>query len=274
MARTSRGSSWSSSMNGSGRSKSSGPRASARHPHLPGERIHRAQVGQERLVLLPLAPRVAAQRRGDPRVVQARARMNHRREEVARDRLRLPVEIDADHHRQPILFRDQRADVRRQRLGQHRDGAVGEVDAAAAPERLGVQRRPLAHVVRDVGDRDPQPRTAVRQRFDRDGVVEVARRLGIDGRERHVAQVGAVGAVGLAHLLRDPVGDARDVVGKGLLDVGARQDLLDLGARVVGVAQHLEDGGLDRTVGDVGIAGDLGDDGDAVGRVGDRARAA
>ena len=130
--------------------------------------------------------------------------------------------------------------------------------------RLGVERRPLAHVVRDVGDRDPQPRAAVRQRLDRDRVVEVARGLGIDGRERDVAQVGAIGAVGVAHLVRQAVGDARDVVGERLLDVGAGQDLLDLGARVVGVAEHLEHRGLDRPVGDVGVAGDLGDHRDAV----------
>ena len=126
---------------------------------------------------------------------------------------------------------------------------------------------PGAHVVRDVGDRDPQARAALRQRLDGDRVVEVARGLGIDGGEGDVAQVGAIDAIGVEHLGRYPVGDARDVVRKRFLDVGAGQHLLDLGARVVGIAEHLEHGGLDRSVGDVGIAGDLRDDGDAVGRV-------
>jgi len=76
--------------------------------------------------------------------------------------------------------------------------------------------------------------------------------------------------VNVAHLGRDAVRDARDRIGERLLDVGAGEDLLDLRTRVVGVAQHLEHGGLDRAVGNVGIAGDLGDDGDAVGRVRDR----
>ena len=43
-------------------------------------------------------------------------------------------------------------------LGEHRDRAVREVDAVAAAQRLAVERRAGRHVVRDVRDRDPQPR--------------------------------------------------------------------------------------------------------------------
>ena len=227
--------------------------------HLARQRVHRAQRRQVRLVLLALAARVAGQRRRDARIVEPRARVDHRRAEVARDHLRVLVEIDLRHHRQPILLGDQRADARRQRLGQHRDRAVGQVDAAAALARLDVDRRALAHVVRDVGDRDPQARAAVGQPLDRDRVVEVARGLGVDGQERHLAQVGAIGAIDVAHLLRQAVGDARDLGGELLGDVGAGQHLLDLGARVVGIAEHLQHLGLDRAARDLGVAGDLGD---------------
>ncbi len=250
----------------------------ARLPELARQRIHRAQIRQQRLVFAPLAARVARQRRRDAGIVQPRARVDHRRRKIGADDVRVAIEVDARDHRQPVFLRDQRTDARRQRLGQHRDGAAGQVDAAPALARLGVDRRPLAHVVRDVGDRDPQPRAAVGPGLDRHRVVEVARRLRIDGRERNVAQIGAIDAVGVAHLLRQAVGVARDVVGEVLLDAGHRQDLLDLGARVIGIAQYLQHRGLDRPVGNVGITRDLGDHRRAVRRVrhgaGQRHRAA
>ncbi len=230
----------------------------AQRAQLARQRIHRAQRRQVRLVLLALAARVAGQRRRDTGVVEPRAGMNHRRAEVAPDDLRVLVEVDLRDHRQPILLGHQRAQARRQRLGQHRDRAARQVDAAAAAPRLDVDRRALAHVVRDVGDRDPQARAAVRQPFDRDRVVEVARRLGIDRQEGDLAQVGAIGALGRQHLLRHALGDARDLVGKLVGHVGAGQHLLDLGARVVGIAQHLQHLGLDRAARHLGVAGDLG----------------
>ena len=137
----------------------------ARQPRLPQlarQRVHRAQIRQQRLVFAPLAARVARQRRRDARDSRAaRANGSPPREKSVATHVRVAVEVDAHHHRQPVVLRDQRADARRQRLGQHRDRAVGQVDAAPALARLGVERRPLAHVVRDVGDRDPQPRAAV-----------------------------------------------------------------------------------------------------------------
>ena len=48
----------------------------------------------------------------------------------------------------------QRADVRRQLLGQHRHHAVGEIDAVAARPRLAVELGAGADVEADVGDRD------------------------------------------------------------------------------------------------------------------------
>ena len=271
MARTRRGSSRSSSTNGSGRSKSSAPRGQARHPQLAGQRVHRPQRRQERLVLLPLAAGVAVERRRHARVVEPRLRVDHRRHEVAVDHVGVPIEIDPHHHRQPVLFGNQRAQPRRQRLGQHGDGPAGQVDAAAAPERLVVERRPLSHVVRDVGHRDPQARPAVGQLLQGHRVVEVARRLRIDGRERDLAEIRPVDPIGEGHRVAEGGGDPLDLVGELLLHVGAGEHLLDLRARVVGVTQHLQHLRLDRPVGDVGVAGDLGDHGDPVARLGDRA---
>ncbi len=151
--------------------------------------------------------------------------------------------------------------MRRERLRQHGDRAVRQVDAHAAPLRLDVDGRALTHVVRDVGHGDPQPRAPAGQLLDGDGVVEVARRLGIDRRELDVAEIGSVGALGGPHLARQHLGEVRDGRRELLGDVGAGQDLLDLGARVVRVAEDLEHLGLERPVGDVRVALDLGDDG-------------
>ena len=246
------------------------PAGEPRHAQLPRQRVHRPQRRQKRLVLLPLAARVAPQRRRHARVVEPRLRVDHRRHEVAVDDVGLPIEIDPHHHRQPVLLGDQRAQPRRERLGQHRDRPARQVDAAAAPERLVVERRPLPHVVRDVGHRDPEARPAVRQLLQRHRVVEVARRLGIDRREGDLAQIRPVDAIGERDRVAEGGGDPLDLVGELLLDVGAGEHLLDLRARVVGVTQHLQHLRLDRPVGDVGVAGDLGDHGDPVARLGDR----
>ena len=148
-------------------------------------------------------PRVSpAERRRDARVVEPRARVDDGRAEVAVDHARVLVEVDAHDHGEAILLGHERAHVRRERLRQHGDRAVRQVDAHAAPLRLDVDGRALAHVVRDVGDGDPQARAAVGQLLDGDGVVEVARRLGIDRRELDVAQIGAVGELGGPHLAR------------------------------------------------------------------------
>ena len=65
-------------------------------------------------------------------------------------------------HAQAIDVRIQRAEAVRQRLGQHRAHAVGEVDRRAAQPRLAIERRVGLHVVAHVGDRDEQAEAVAR----------------------------------------------------------------------------------------------------------------
>ena len=146
-----------------------------------------------------------------------------------------------------------------QRLGQHGNGAARKVDADPARLGLVVKCRALAQVVGNVGDRDPQALPTGRQRLERDSVVEVARRLGVDGGERDVAQIRAVVEIGGYDRRGCALELADDRGGEFVGDVGAGQGLLHLGARIVGIAQNLEQSHLDRRARALGEARDLGD---------------
>ncbi len=95
---------------------------------------------------------------------------------------------------------NQRAEVVRQRLRQHRHDPVGKVDRVAAPRRLAVEGATRRHVSGDIGDRDDDMPTAgigrivVGLRPDR--VVEIARVAAVDRDQLQLAQVGAAGGVG------------------------------------------------------------------------------
>ena len=101
------------------------------------------------------------------------------------------VELHLGDQHQPVAVGAERAQLGRELRRQHGNRAVGEVDAGAALRRLAVERRVGLHVVGDVGDRHPQRAAAARPFLETDRVVEVARRLAVDGDERHVAQIGA-----------------------------------------------------------------------------------
>ncbi len=70
--------------------------------------------------------------------------------------LHLPVfrDVEVAGHRRAVLAFLQRADVGGQFLGQHRDDAVGKIDAVAARPRLSVELRAGTDIETDVGDRD------------------------------------------------------------------------------------------------------------------------
>ncbi len=225
---------------------------------LAGERIHRAQRGQEGLVVLALAAHVAGQGSGNAGIVEATVRVNDCGTEVRLDDSQVAVVVDARHHRQAIFARQQRTQIPGQNLGQHGNRAIGQIHAHAARLGFVVEGGAFAQVVRDVGDRDPQPVPAARQGLQGHRVVEVARGFGIDGREGNRAQIRSVAKVrGLDRTWRE-LRLAHDGGGKFLADVGTRQGLLDLGARVIGIAQDLEQGNLDGRIGRVGIADNLG----------------
>ena len=92
-------------------------------------------------------------------VGEARAAADHRAVEARAAALAALVERDLHRQREPIDVRAQRAEVARQPLGQHRDRAIREVHAVAAPQRLAIDRRARPAPTRHVRDRHPEPRS-------------------------------------------------------------------------------------------------------------------
>ncbi len=91
-----------------------------------------------------------------------------------------------------VLVGPQAAPPVRQRLRQHRHHPVREIAAIAALPCIPVERRIRAHVMGDVRYRHQQPKTVAR-RFGIDRVVEIPRVLAVDGDQRRVPQIGALG---------------------------------------------------------------------------------
>ena len=186
------------------------------------------------------------------------------------------VGVEHDSHREagPVDAVDQRAEIAREAVGEHRHDAVGEVGGVAAAAGLAVQRAVGADVGGDVGDGDPDDVAAgvggVVVRLGADRVVVVAGIRWVDGDEGEGAQVlalaegrraGGVGfrqhgvgkGVGDAVLVdRDQrhrprgggVAEARDDAGAGQAVAAGRTDLLGLdqfavaGAGAVGGRDH------------------------------------
>ncbi len=139
--------------------------------------------------------RGAIARRLDLLVGQARRRAH----EAAHEAVSLLMAVGAEPHMDGEAgarhVRFQRAQLVRQRLGQHRHDAVGEIDRVAALLALVVERIGRPHVPRHVGDGDEDVPAAfisrIGIRLGPHRVVEIARIAAVDGDERRPAQVGA-----------------------------------------------------------------------------------
>ena len=194
------------------------------------ERVELCEMRQQRACGLAFR-RSGSVSHADLRVREPRARMHDRRVERVRLDRAARVDLHVARHAQPVDVRLQRAQLVRQRLGQHRNHAPRKVDRRAALARVGVERVAVAYVVADVGDRDDEPEAAAVGRAI-DGVVEVLRRLAVDRHERQFGEIGATLAIGGAHLRRQPL---RLALGGGApferQRVLAQRDL-DLDARI------------------------------------------
>ena len=140
---------------------------------------------------------------------------------------------------QPIDMGIQAAQPGRQLRRKHVHGTLGKVHRRAALVGLAVERAPLLHVMRDVGNVHAEPVVAVRQPADGDGIVEVARVLAVDGHGGQIAKVGAAADIPLrdraaeADRLGDRFSGMR--VGNAVLP----DDDLGVDAGRIDVAEHL-----------------------------------
>ena len=169
--------------------------------------------------------------------------MHDRRIEHVRRDLSLAVDAHVAGHAQPVDIGLERAQLVRQRFGQHRDHAAREVHRSPALARIGVERVAVANVMRDIGDRhDQAPALApAGDRLAVHGIVEVACVLAVDRDQRHIAKVDAVPAVHRPNAIGQRRGLGQRL-GRELVRhlVLAHRDL-DLHAGVVDLSQHLGD---------------------------------
>ena len=160
--------------------------------------------------------------------------------ELVADDLATAVDLHQARLHQPIDVRVQAADTGRQFAREHVHRPLGEVHRRGAGEAVEIERAALGHVVGDVGDVHAQPEVAVGEPLDRDGVVEVAGVLAVDGDDVPAAEVGAAGEVGrsdgvvAAPRLGDGIGGV--LVG----DAVFAQDDLGVDAGIVEPAEHLD----------------------------------
>ena len=105
----------------------------------------------------------------------------------------------------------QRAELVREAFGEHRDGAVHEVDRGAALDGLVVDDRMGLDVVGDVGDMDADFPDAVLDFTHRESVVEVLGVGRVDGEGRHLAEVAALGDLAGRDTTVDRLGSLLDL---------------------------------------------------------------
>ncbi len=100
----------------------------------------------------------------------------------------ISIEQEYDTVTQFLLVRSQRTDEVTEAFGQHRYGAVYEIDARSAAVRLLVDGRSFPDVVAHIGDMDTYLPEII-YLSDREGIVEVLGILGVDGAGKHIAEI-------------------------------------------------------------------------------------
>ena len=127
--------------------------------------------------------------------------------------LALFIEAHQDREGQPIALGDQRTKAVRERLGQHRNDLVGQIDARPARQRLVVESRSGTDVVSDVGDVHAKVEQAVVGTANGDRVVVVLGVISIDREDQVAAQVEPALVVRRAWIVRQVRRVGQDVLG-------------------------------------------------------------
>ena len=154
---------------------------------------------------------------------------------------------DATEH-EAVFIGAQAADVCRKLLGQHGDGAIGEIDAGAADAGFKVEGGAGADVLGHIGDVNLKLITTMGALADEHGVVEVARGLAVDGDDGQRAEVGPAGG-GVLVEVRDAAGLGEDGLGKEARQLVLADHHLHVDAEVVGRAENFQDAADGRTRG-------------------------
>ena len=127
-------------------------------------------------------------------VVGKRRRRFH---QPAREPVGLPapvfIKLDAERHTGPLNPGMQRAQIARERLGQHRHHTIRKIGRVAALFRLDIKLRAGADIMRHIGNRHPDDMpVTIRVGHGANRIVPVAGVCRVNGEERQVAQVFAL----------------------------------------------------------------------------------
>ena len=91
-----------------------------------------------------------------------------------------------------IDVRIQAANAVAQTFRQHRNDAIGQINAVATPAGFAIERASQRYISRNVGDVDAEtPTPIIVDLFNVDRVVKIARVIGVDGDNEFVAQIVA-----------------------------------------------------------------------------------
>ena len=159
---------------------------------------HPLEQGNERVVLRRRFGALVGQDGVDVGVGHSLAGANDAVVELVAHHLAAPVHLHEARLHEPVHARVEAAEARGELLREHVERALGEVHRGAALVGLGIECAALAHVVRDVRDVHAEPVVPVRQRLDRNRIVEVAGVLAVDRHDVEAAEVGAPRKVLLA----------------------------------------------------------------------------
>ena len=134
-----------------------------------------------------------------------RRRADHSLDDLVALDAALGIELhDAAQH-QPVFTGAEAANAGRKLLRQHGNGTIGKVDAGSAQPRLQVEVRPRAHILGHVGNMHLQLVASVAALRHQHRIIEVPRRLAVDGDDGERSEVAAAGGfsrVKMSHAAR------------------------------------------------------------------------
>ena len=162
---------------------------------------------------------------------------DRRRVKFGRDPQPLGRKLHDGRFRVPDLARLETGQAVGDQLGQHRQDAVGQIDARGAFQGLAVQRRPRADEVRHVGDMHPQTPISAVELLQRDRVVEIPRVHRIDRDNRLGGEIRAV-ADRFVERFGLPAGFGQGVFRKLVGQVHLADDRERVDARLSARAEH------------------------------------
>ncbi len=225
--------------------------------HLEVERALAEAAGADFRREIPGAVEMLGQARFVARTLQQRKRLlvgqalraaDDRAPEARATHPRLGVEFDEGGERQAIHLRLQRADAVAEPLRQHRDDAIGEIHAVAAPLRLAIERRAGRDVMRNVRDVHVQAPAAPGDRLHLDGVVEILRVVRIDREHRPRPQILATRPRRRRHGLGDGLRLGLHLAGKLQRQVVLADDRKHVDPRAVGRPERFDDDAFQRMI--------------------------